>query len=188
MQTKKELLKNQLTRTLEEYPIVVWCQRVEKSTNEWLKIKKELGKNLSTMETPEINYKFFQTKSKLLQSILNTEDKNISTCQGHIVLYGCKTPGMLKIFVETMSKEKAGFVVGGIYDQKTRSFKDLEKLQNLTEFSRLDYASIFHNTIRNLYIINTLKDFNYLSVPILNLLTTVNYLKLTLEKDGNVPR
>nr|BCT02593.1 hypothetical protein [Medakamo hakoo] len=178
MLSKKKIIRKEIDSMLSLYPIVSWFQLTQKPTKKWNEIYVNIEKELKAYNPNTGDYKYFQVKSKLLELGLNPnkEDQD-RTCQGRLLVYGCKTPELLDGFVRTLEKEHGGFVIGGLYGDRLRTYDELGKLQKLNKTSYVGSVPVLNSLSLKLMSIKNMCDFSYLNNPYFKLCYLLHYMK-----------
>lgn len=182
MLSKKETIRKQIDSMISIYPIVTWFQLNQKTTKKWNEIYVTIEKGLESNSLHESDYKYFQVKSKLLDLGLKTnvdKDDNQSVCQGRLLIYGCKTPELLNGFIKILEKEQGGFIIGGLYGNKIRSYNKLEKLQKLDKTAYVSSVPVLNSLSARLIMLKNLCDFSYLNNPYYKLRYLLEHIKQT---------
>ena len=168
MLSKKKIIREEISAMLSLYPIITWFQVTQKTTKRWNEIYVSIEKGLEVHNPKPDDYKYFQVKSRLLELELksNTKgSKDEGTCQGRLLLYGCKTPELLDEFIKTLEKEQGGFIIGGLYGNKIRAYNELEKLQKLNKTSYVSSIPVLKELGYRLVSLKNMCNFNYLNNP-----------------------
>lgn len=177
MLSKKKIIREDIGAILSFYPIVVWFQLTQKTTKRWNEIYVNIEKGLEA-HNPKINdYKYFQVKSRLLELELRSNTKSSGACQGRLLVYGCKTPELLNEFVKILEKEQGGFIVGGLYDNRIKTYSDFEKLQNLNKTAYVSSVPVLNSLSARLISLKSMCDFSYLNNPYYKLCYLLEHIK-----------
>lgn len=174
------IIKEGISSMISSYPIIAWFQVTQKTTKRWNEIYVNIEKSLEVHKPKLGDYKYFQVKSKLLELGLNenSEDGKIkSTCQGRLLVYGCKTPELLNEFIKTLEKEQGGLIIGGLYGNKVRAYTELEKLQNLNKTTYVSSIPVLNSISNRLLVLKNLCDFRYLNNPYYKLCYVLERIK-----------
>lgn len=159
---KKQLVKQELDTLFAQYPIIVWYQTKQKSTQEWTQLKETLKREISE---PESTLNVIQAKTSILKVVLKSKTHKhawLRTCQGQLLVCGCKTPQDLKHLLYALDKAKDGFVMGGFYGEIPRTFKEIEKLQSLGIETYAQLIQQLQSTLSRFLLLKRLCDFSYL--------------------------
>ena len=179
MLSKKKIIRKEINSMLSLYPIVTWFQLTQKPTKKWNEIYMNIEKDLKAYNPKTDDYKYFQVKSKLLELGLKT-NKSIGqnhTCQGRLLVYGCKTPELLDGFIKTLEKEQGGFVIGGVYGDQLRTYDELGKLQKLNKATYVTSIPVLNSLSLRLVSIKNMCDFSYLNNPYFKLFYLLQHMK-----------
>lgn len=183
MLSKKKLINKEIKSMLSLYPIVTWFELRQKPTKKWNEIYVNIEKGLKTYNPKSEDYKYFQVKSKLLELGLNTNKENDQGggCQGRLLVYGCKTPELLDVFIKTLEKEQGGFVIGGLYGDKLRTYQELEKLKNLNKTTYVSSVPVLNSLNYRLLNIRNMCDFSYFNSPYFKLYYLLQHITYKRE-------
>lgn len=180
MLSKKKIIKKDIDAMLSLYPIITWFQVTQKTTKKWNGIYVNIEKGLELHNPKPDDYKYFQVKSRLLEIELksNTKlSKNEGVCQGRLLIYGCKTPELLNEFIKTLEKEQGGFIIGGLYGNKIRSYSELERLQKLNKTTYVSSVPVLNTLGSRLVGLKSMCDFSYLNNPYYKLCYLLEHMK-----------
>lgn len=180
MLSKKKIIRKEIDAMLSLYPIITWFQVTQKTTKRWNEIYVNIEKGLGSHNPKTDDYKYFQVKSRLLELELKSSEKghrSNSVCQGRLLVYGCKTPELLNEFVKIIEKEQGGFIIGGLYGDKVRTYNELEKLQNLNKTAYISSIPVLNSLGMRLILLRSMCDFSYLNNPYHKLCYLLKYMK-----------
>ena len=180
MLSKKEIIRKEICAMLTFYPIVTWFQVTQKTTKRWNEIYVNIEKELELHNPKSYDYKYFQVKSRLLELELNPTTKNnepTNVCQGRLLIYGCRTPELLNGFMKTLEKEQGGFIIGGLYGDKVRTYNELEKLQNFNKTAYVASVPVLNSLGMRLVTLKSMCDFDYLNNPYYKLCYLLEHMK-----------
>lgn len=158
---KKHVVKHELDTLFTQYPIIVWYQTKQKSTQEWTQLRETLKRDMSGHASP---CNVIQTKTSTLRVVLKSKTHGhawLRTCQGQLLVCGCTTPHDVKHLVYILNKAGDGCVMGGFYGEIPRTFKEIETLQSLGVKT---YAHLIHqlqSTVCRFFVLKRLCDFSY---------------------------
>lgn len=178
---KKQLVKNELDALFHEYPILIWYQTRQKSTKEWIQLKKKI-KLISQSNEPSL--RVVQTKTSILKFILKLKVNNpawLQACQGQLLVCGCQTSTDLKNLLRLLNSEEDGFVVGGFYGNMPRTFLEMEKLQQLGTQTYVQLIQNLQSVSIRFLLLKRICDFSYLRHLDITLCHTIKHSK---QKDG----
>jgi hypothetical protein len=183
MISKKEVIKKEIDFMVSIYPIVTWFQLTQKSTKNWNEIYVNIEKDLKAYNPGMDDYKYFQVKSKLLELGLKSNQKANQdyVCQGRLLIYGCKTPELLNSFIKTLEKEQGGFMIGGLYGDQLRNYRELGKLQSLDKTTYVSSIPVLNLLSIRLTSIKNICDFSYLNNPYFKLYYLLQEIKKRAE-------
>jgi len=145
------------------YPIVVWYQTKQKSTNEWTRLKEKIKALSPSSDVTSLNT--IQTKTAILKVVLKSKVKDsiwLRSCQGQLLVCGCATSTDLKNLLTLLNGEKDGFVVGGFYGDLPRTFVEMEKLQSLGIHTYVQLIQSLQSVMVRFLMLKKLCDFSYL--------------------------
>jgi hypothetical protein len=180
MLSKKKIIRKDIDAMLSLYPIITWFQVTQKTTKKWNEIYVNIEKGLELHNPKPDDYKYFQVKSRLLEIELKSNTKlgkNEGVCQGRLLIYGCKTPELLNEFIKTLEKEQGGFIIGGLYGNKIRSYSELERLQKLNRTTYVSSVPILNTLGSRLVGLKIMCDFSYLNNPYYKLCYLLEHMK-----------
>lgn len=168
---KKLLAKQQIEAMFSTYPVVVWYQSTQRSPHEWNRLREGVYRIQESLDDSGkskgvlASYQILQTKAALLRVVLQERDNNplyLAPCRGQVLLCGCPTVEAFQTLLGVLEEEREGFILGGFYDTRPRTYREMEGLRHLGLATYGGLIQSLQAIPARLLLLGQLCDFSYL--------------------------